>query len=138
MTTNLIYEVECQLDPDIVADYDAWLPGHVRDVLACPGFHGASIEAPETPPGERQRRRVRYRVESAGALDHYLENNATRLRAEAARGSAGACTASGACYKPREESCRRPRTGALPELRHVTTGSHCAQCGQAATCTCCR
>ena len=34
---------------------------------------------PETPPGERQRRRVRYRVESAAALDHYLENNATRL-----------------------------------------------------------
>ena len=28
VTTSLIYEVECQLDPDIVADYDAWLPGH--------------------------------------------------------------------------------------------------------------
>ena len=43
---NLIYEVECLLDPDIVADYDAWLPGHVRDVRACPGFLGAGIEAP--------------------------------------------------------------------------------------------
>ncbi len=56
MTTSLIYEVECQLDPDIVAAYDAWLPGHVRDVLACAGFRGASIEIPETPPGEPARR----------------------------------------------------------------------------------
>ena len=49
MTTSLIYEVECQLDPDIVADYDAWLPGP-RDVLACPGFHGASVEAQRRRP----------------------------------------------------------------------------------------
>ena len=82
MAATVIYEVECRLDADIVADYDAWLPGHVRDVLGCPGFLGASIEAPETAPGENPRRRVRYRVESAAALDGYLESHATRLRAE--------------------------------------------------------
>ena len=82
VSSNVIYEVECQLDADIVADYDAWLPGHVRAVLACAGFLGASIQATETPPGERQRRRVQYRVESLGALDHYLENSATRMRTE--------------------------------------------------------
>ena len=103
MATNLIYEVECQLDPDIVADYDEWLPGHVRDVLACPGFHGASIEMPETPPGERQRRRVRYRVESAAALDHYLENNATRLRTETAERFGGRVHCERRVFKPRHE-----------------------------------
>ena len=132
MTTILIYEVECQLDPDIVADYDAWLPGHVRGVLACTGFLGASIETPETAPGERQRRRVRYRVESAAALDNYLENDATRLRAEATQrfGARLQC----------ERRVSRPRDELVPAARQparclncgtVVQGRHCAQCGQA-------
>jgi hypothetical protein len=133
VTTSLIYEVECQLDPDIVGDYDAWLPGHVRDMLASPGFQGASIESPETPPGERQRRRVRYRVESAAALDHYLENDATRMRTETAQrfGSRVQC----------ERRVSRLRQELVPLSREsarclncgtVTEGRHCAQCGQAA------
>jgi len=133
VTTNLIYEVECQLDPEIVADYDAWLPGHVQGVLACAGFLGADIEAPETPPGARPRRRVRYRVESAAALDNYLENDATRLRTETAQrfGTRLQC----------ERRVARHRAGVAPPAREparclncgtVVSGRHCAQCGQAA------
>jgi len=132
VATTLIYEVECQLDPDIVADYDEWLPGHVRDVLACPGFHGASIEMPETPPGERQRRRIRYRVESVAALDHYLENNATRLRTETAERFGGRVHCERRVFKPRHELTA---TAHDPErclnCGTVVTGRHCAQCGQA-------
>ncbi len=133
MTTSLIYEVECQLDPDIVADYDAWLPGHVRDVLACAGFHGASIEVPETPPGERQRRRVRYRVESAAALDHYLENNATRLRTETAERFGGRVHCERRVFKPRHELAP-PAAEARRCLNCGTmiSGKHCPQCGQSA------
>jgi hypothetical protein len=133
VTTNLIYEVECQLDPDIVADYDAWLPGHVRDVLACPGFHGASIEIPETPPGERQRRRVRYRVEGAAALDHYLENNATRLRTETAQRFGGRVHCERRVFKPRHEltpPAHEPQR--CLNCGTVVTGKHCPQCGQSA------
>ena len=132
MATNLIYEVECQLDPDIVADYDEWLPGHVRDVLACPGFHGASIEMPETPPGERQRRRIRYRVESVAALDHYLENNATRLRTETAERFGGRVHCERRVFRPRHEltaTAHDPRR--CLNCGTVVTGRHCAQCGQA-------
>jgi hypothetical protein len=132
VATNLIYEVECQLDPDIVADYDEWLPGHVRDVLACPGFHGASIEMPETPPGERQRRRVRYRVESAAALDHYLENNATRIRKETAERFGGRVHCERRVFKPRHEltpAAHEPKR--CLNCGTVVTGRHCAQCGQA-------
>ncbi len=133
MTTNLIYEVECQLDPDIVADYDAWLPGHVRDVLACPGFHGASIEVPETPPGERARRRVRYRVDSAAALDHYLENNATRLRTETAQRFGGRAHCERRVFRPRHELTPPAREPArCLNCGTIVEGRHCAQCGQAA------
>ena len=133
MTTNLIYEVECQLDPDVVADYDAWLPGHVRDVLACPGFQGASIESPETPPGERPRRRVRYRVDGAAALDNYLENDATRLRTETAQRFGGRVQCERRVFKPRREltpPAREP--GRCLNCGTVVEGRHCAQCGQAA------
>ena len=133
MTTNLIYEVECQLDPDIVADYDAWLPGHVRDVLACQGFQGASIEIPETPPGERQRRRIRYRVESVAALDHYLENNATRLRTETAQRFGSRVQCERRVFRPRHELI--PPAYEPPRCLNcgsVVSGRHCAQCGQSA------
>jgi hypothetical protein len=132
VTTSLIYEVECQLDPEIVADYDAWLPAHVQAVLACPGFLGASIEAPETPPGERQRRRVRYRVESAAALDHYLENNATRLRTETAQRFGARVQCERRVSRPRDEftpPAREPRR--CLNCGTVIAGRHCGQCGQA-------
>jgi len=128
----LIYEVECTLDPDIVADYDAWLPGHVRDVLACAGFLGATIETPETAAGERQKRVIRYRIENAAALDQYLENNATRLRTETAQRFGGRVHCVRRLLKPRHDltpSAREP-----PRCLNCgapVTGKHCAQCGQA-------
>jgi len=132
VTTSLIYEVECQLDPDIVAEYDAWLPGHVREVLACAGFQGASIEAPEGTPGERQRRRVRYRVESAAALDHYLENDATRLRADAVQRFGARMQCERRVCRPRDELAPAAREPArCLNCGTIIQGRHCAQCGQA-------
>ncbi len=131
MSSNVIYEVECQLDPDIVAEYDAWLPDHVRDVLACAGFLGASIQATETPPGERQRRRVQYRVESLAALDHYLENSATRIRTETLTRFSGRVQCDRRVFKPREEIV----PAALEPKRCLNCGAevaglHCPNCGQ--------
>ena len=131
MSSNLIYEVECQLDPEIVADYDAWLPGHIRDVLACAGFLGATIEAPQTAAGEPQRRLIRYRIESAAALDQYLENNATRLRTETAQrfGSRVNCTRR--LVRPRHDLLSaelEPRT--CLNCGAPVTGRHCGECGQ--------
>ncbi len=134
MSSNVIYEVECQLDPDIVAEYDAWLPGHVRDVLACAGFLGASIQATETPPGERQRRRVQYRVESLAALDNYLENSATRIRTETLTRFSGRVQCDRRVFKPREEII----PAALEPKRCLNCGAevaglHCPSCGQSST-----
>ena len=132
MAAILIYEVECTLDPDVVADYDAWLPGHVRDVLACAGFLGAIIEAPEISQGQQQRRRVRYRLESAAALDQYLENDATRLRTETARRFGGRVQCERRAFKPRQElspPAQEPRR--CLNCGSPVAGNHCAQCGQA-------
>ncbi len=132
MSSKLIYEVECQLDPDIVADYDAWLPGHVRDVLASAGFLGASIDSTETPSGERQRRRIRYRVESVAALDQYLENEATRFRTETAERFGGRVQCERRVYKPREEIL--PAALEPPHCLNCgapVSGKHCHDCGQA-------
>lgn len=133
MPSNLIYEVECELDPDIVADYDAWLPGHVQDVLACAGFLGATIEAPEVPAGERQRRVIRYELESPAALDHYLENEATRLRTETAQRFAGRVHCERRALKPRHDlvpAARAPVT--CLECGAAVAGAYCARCGQSA------
>ena len=132
MPSNVLYEVECQLDPDIVPDYDAWLPGHVREVLACAGFLGATIEATETPAGERQRRRVRYRVENAAALDQYLENEATRLRAATAARFGDKLHCERRVFKPRADVM----PDALQPARCLNCGTplvgpHCVSCGQA-------
>lgn len=130
MGAQLTYEVECQLDPDIVPDYDAWLPGHVREVLACAGFLGATIESTETAPGERQRRRVRYRVESLAALDHYLENEATRLRTATAERFGGGVRCERRVFKPREDLAGGPTPNCL-NCGAPVSGAHCAACGQA-------
>ena len=133
MSSNVIYEVECQLDPDIVADYDAWLPGHVRDVLACAGFLGASIQSTETPPGERQRRRVQYRVESLAALDHYLENSATRIRTETLQRFSGRVQCERRVFKPREDILPAALEPACClNCGSPVTGKYCLNCGQAA------
>lgn len=132
MAPNVIYEVECQLDPDIVPDYDAWLPGHVREVLACAGFLGATIETTETAPGERQRRRVRYRVESLAALDHYLENEATRLRTLTAERFGGRVQCERRVFKPREDLVSASlEPAACLNCGAPIAGAHCATCGQA-------
>lgn len=131
MPAILIYEVECQLDPDIVADYDAWLPGHVRDVLACAGFLGATIESPETPPGEPQRRMIRYRVENAAALDQYLENKATALRTETAQRFGARVHCVRRVLKPRHDLLTAElEPGTCLDCGAAVTGRHCEQCGQ--------
>ncbi len=129
---TVIYEVECQLDPDIVAEYDAWLPGHIRDVLACAGFLGATIESPETPAGQPQRRLIRYRIESAAALDQYLENKATALRTETAQRFGGRVHCVRRLVKPRHDllpSALEPK--ACLNCGAAVSGLHCAECGQA-------
>jgi hypothetical protein len=72
-------------------------------------------------------------VESAAALDHYLENDATRLRAEAAGRFGARLQCERRTLRPRQQiaSAAREPSRCL-NCGTVVTGRHCAQCGQAA------
>jgi hypothetical protein len=129
---TLVYEVECTLDPDVAPAFDAWLPGHVAQVLETPGFLDAELLHPaDAAPDGRPRRLIRYRVRDRAALDRYLEERAPALRADGTsrfgarvdyarrvQASALALAAAGAAA-PRCANCAAP-----------LTGPYCAACGQ--------
>lgn len=72
------YEVTATVRPDLVARYEAWVTGHVEDLLATGCFVAATIG--RSAPG---RYRIRYEAPDQAALDRYLADHAPRLRADA-------------------------------------------------------
>jgi hypothetical protein len=131
---EVIYEVECSLDPSIVEAFDAWLPGHVRQVLACEGFIGAEIQAPADPePGQPVVRRTQYRLRNRAALERYLEQDAPRLRADAAHfGDAAVFTRR--ILSPTLVTDRLPETPfTCRNCGAPVPGQYCASCGQSRT-----
>lgn len=82
---SLVYEVNLQVRRGIEAEYRAWLDAHVREILALPGFTGATMFErlePAAAPGEFSLC-VHYRLRDQAALADYLREHAPRLRAEA-------------------------------------------------------
>jgi hypothetical protein len=125
---EVIYEVECSLDPAIVADFDAWLPGHVRDVLAAPGFLDAETLRPTEPsPDGRVRRVNRYRVRDRGALDHYLEQLAPAIRQDGIARFGDRATYVRRVYA---HTPYAPATDVCANCRTPLRGDYCHECGQ--------
>ena len=82
--SELVYEVNLDIEAAIGADYLAWLRPHVAEICALPGFTGARLHEvvdPPAPPGRRHLC-VQYRLVDAAALEAYLRNHAPRLRAD--------------------------------------------------------
>ena len=80
----LVYEVNLSVDAEVAPAFAAWLPGHVADLLALPGFLSADIfriEEPAVAPGEVGLS-VRYLLRDRAALEAYLRDHAARLRTE--------------------------------------------------------
>jgi antibiotic biosynthesis monooxygenase (ABM) superfamily enzyme len=80
----IVYEVSLFVQRRIEAEYRAWLDGHVREILALPGFVGAEVfERLEPVAGADEFVLcVHYRLADAAALADYLATHAPRLRAE--------------------------------------------------------
>ena len=79
---SVVYEVNLDLDAAIAADYRTWLDGHVREILALPGFTGAQVHEVLDPPAAvgRVALSVQYRLVDSDALDRYLREHATQPR----------------------------------------------------------
>ena len=80
----VVYEVNLSVEEGVAEAFLAWLPGHVAELLALPGFRSAEVcevVEPAPPPGTRALS-VRYRLDDPAALEGYLRDHAARLRAD--------------------------------------------------------
>jgi len=80
----VVYEVNLETDAAIGSAYRAWLQGHVRELLALPGFVAAQVYEVADPPPSAGRLSlcVQYRLRDQAALDAYLREHAPRMRAD--------------------------------------------------------
>jgi hypothetical protein len=127
----ITYEVALEPEPEILGEFEAWLEHHVDDVIALPGFTGATIHKAENPEGGAALRIVRYELSSRQALERYLAEDAPRMRAEGV-----------AKFGDRFRATRRivleGRDAALTDARpcpncgELLWGQYCAACGQRA------
>ncbi len=85
LSSGVVYEVDLAIDAAIADEYRCWLDGHVREILALPGFVEARIlEVLEpTPTSGEVALCVQYTLRDRAALDTYLREHAPRLRGDA-------------------------------------------------------
>lgn len=128
---EIVYEIECRLDPSATTEFDAWLPGHVRQVLDCPGFVGAEIMASAAEQDVPVLRRIQYRLENAAALGRYLAEEAPRLRADALARFGDQVQYTWRVLAPTAVSGRPPPVVVTcQDCGRPVTGKYCAECGQ--------
>jgi hypothetical protein len=78
---DIAYEAELEIAPTRIHDVEAWLPGHMAELLQLPGFVGVeSFKAGTTPDGWIRRKNV-YRLTNQSALDTYLRDIAPQMTA---------------------------------------------------------
>jgi hypothetical protein len=81
---TIVYEVNLDVDASIETEYRAWLRAHVDEILALPGFIGATVfdvVDPKPAPG-RIGICTHYRLADEASLLAYFEQHAPRLRAD--------------------------------------------------------
>jgi hypothetical protein len=128
---SITYEVELEPDAEILGEFEAWLEYHVDEMLALPGFTGATIHKAENPDSGAALRVVRYELADRAALERYLEEFAPRMRAE---GTARF----GNRFRARRRIVLEGRDAALTDARpcpncsELLWGQYCANCGQRA------
>jgi hypothetical protein len=128
---RITYEVTLEPDPAILRDFEAWLEYHADEMIALPGFTGATIHKGEDPETGAALRIVRYELENRAALERYLEEFAPRMRAE---GSARFGDRFRATRRIVEEGRDAALTDArpCPNCDQLLWGQYCANCGQRA------
>ena len=78
--SGVVYEVSLSIAQDVIAEFDAWLAGHVEDMLTIPGFIRARTFTLEDGDDGRARRVTHYHIDAAADLDRYLAGEASAMR----------------------------------------------------------
>lgn len=130
---GVVYEVSVAIEPDVVDEFDAWLPSHVDELLALPGFIEARTFTLENDNEGRAQRVTHYHLESEADLERYLAGPAASMRQSVADR-----------FGDRVDAKRRILHSALPagsnsaatehclNCRSPLAGQYCATCGQRA------
>lgn len=102
---GLVYEVDLELEAAIAAEYRAWLDGHMAEILALPGFRGATVSEvlEPAPPSGSIGLCVQYRLADEAAYATYLRDHAPRMRAEGEARFGGRFRARRRVLRPLEE-----------------------------------
>jgi hypothetical protein len=132
-SSGVVYEVELEVDRDLVDPFDTWLRDHIADMLQLPGFLSAEILEEPASTEARVRRVVQYRLLDQPALDHYLREHAERMRAPGVARFGERFSARRRTLQRREEFIRgNVSTENCLNCGEVLTGQHCSHCGQRA------
>lgn len=80
----IVYEVNLTVQRRIETEYRTWFDAHVREMVALPGFIGATVfeRREPAPAADEFALCVQYRLVDADALAAYLAEHAPRLRAD--------------------------------------------------------
>ncbi|MBP9722779.1 MAG: DUF4286 family protein [Gammaproteobacteria bacterium] len=73
----IIYEVNIEVQKDILAEYKSWLKNHIIDMLVIDGFSSARIF---TDINIGNKLTVLYELESQEKLEHYFSHEAAQMR----------------------------------------------------------
>jgi Protein of unknown function (DUF3667)/Domain of unknown function (DUF4286) len=131
--SGVIYEVSLEIEQDVAGEFDAWLAGHIDDMLTIPGFISARTFNLENTDDGRARRVTHFHLESEADLESYLSGPAAAMRQAATDRFGDKFTASrrilhaipsgGIAAAPVEQclNCKNP-----------LSGQYCATCGQRA------
>jgi len=128
---RITYEVTLEPDPAILRDFEAWLEYHADEMIALPGFTGATIHKGEDPETGAALRIVRYELEDRAALERYLEEFAPRMRA-------AGIARFGDRFRATRRIVEEGRDAAVTDARpcpncdQLLWGQYCANCGQRA------
>jgi len=130
-SNGIVYEVNLEADADIAAPFDTWLRDHIADMLQFEGFRSAEILDDASAPAGRIRRIVQYRLRDQAALDDYLAQHATRMRAQGAARFGDRFSAERRVLPHREEFVHGAvSTENCLNCGEVLRGQHCSHCGQ--------
>lgn len=93
----LIYEVNIVLDVEKATDFEAWLPGHMEELLETGCFSSAHwyLGEPQAPTQTTENKTtyvVHYHCENRANLDRYFNEFAAKLRGDGAERFADAMT----------------------------------------------